>query len=34
MRLDGDRALLMLREANPIPDPADHRRLRDRAADD
>jgi hypothetical protein len=34
MRLDGDRALLMLREANPIPDPADHRRLRDRAAAD
>lgn len=32
MRLDGDRALLMLREANPIPDPADYRPLRDRAA--
>jgi hypothetical protein len=34
MRLDGDRALLMLREANPIPDPADYRRLGDRAAAD
>ena len=34
MRLDGDRALLMLREANPIPDPADHRRLQDLAAAD
>lgn len=34
MRLDGDRALLMLREANPIPDPAEYRRLQSPAATD
>lgn len=32
MKLDGDRALVMLREANPIPDPGDYRRTRDSAA--
>jgi hypothetical protein len=32
MKLDGDHALVMLREANPIPDPGQYRRTRDSAA--